>query len=259
MKNRQHGFSIIELCLVILVIVVVCAVGLLSYKKFHRTIVVGPNNRPSISSSAWKTFNWTYEGLSIKYPSSWTTYNPQAPRNLQVPTGTNSPVVFFYSPHLSTYKGYALGSDPSQTDTYTGSFSVQLSVSSPSENECNAAQNSELPNAPDPDYIVKIIPFNVPRYKQMEIIEDGGTTPVSAAELALTDQSVSFGKTTAPYLQDIYMSKKHSGQYACIEAGFFAQAKDVPGTSGYIILPKATFENAADYMTSLNIIRSTSY
>jgi hypothetical protein len=136
---------------------------------------------------------------------------------------------------------------------FSGSFAVWLDDQEPSGmSECNA------PGQFSNDSIQKIIPFNVPGYEKMNIIEDGDNDPTTVSEMALTDQPVKLGVAGSPYLEETFKSKSHAGQYTCVEAGFFATVKPY-GDFDYVVMPTAQFEGLKDYTTALDILKSVSY
>jgi len=261
-RKNEQGFSALELILVILIIGILCVAGYFVYKN-HKNTKTSSSVAPYITKTAstnnstlgWKTFNWTYEGLSIKYPPTW---NFENPNNSPNPDYANSPEVFIKSNKQQTVNGYVASFDGGKTEAYNGAFDIELSVNSLSNNICNVADNTDS-SANDSNRIVKITPTVVPNYKSMNIIEDGGTDMNSASEIVITDATVKLGITTPPYLQDVYQSKAHAGQYVCISSGFFGENQSGPGNFNYVTIPLKTFENMPDYNNGLNAIKSVAY
>ena len=118
--------------------------------------------------------------------------------------------------------------------------------------DCNA------PGQFSNDSIQKIIPYKVQGYENMNIIEDGGNDPTTVSVMALTDQPVKLGIAGSPYLEETFKSKSHTGQYACVEAGFFGYVKPY-GDFNYVVMPTAEFYGLKDYTAALDILESVSY
>lgn len=256
--------NLIYLVLILIFIVILIGLSLVLLKNTNKMTtkvtvskVLKTKNVASSSSTSTslKTFSWTYEGLTIKYPSSWTFENPLKSAN---PDYANSPTVFIKSNNQQTVNGYVESFDGGKTEAYDGAFDIELSVNSLTDNTCNVADNTNA-DASTSDHIVRILPLNVPNYKAMNIIEDGGYDMTSASEMVITDSSVKLGITTPPYQQDIYQSKKHPGQYVCISSGFFGESKLSPGNFNYVTIPLSTFESMPDYSNGLNALKSISY
>jgi len=247
--NKHDGFTVIEVLVIVLVILAISAVGYLVTKNIHE------HSNNSKTTIALTTYNWKYEGLSIKIPSNWLTYNPQTPASNREYADLSSSTVVFYSPNIQTISGYDWGNSVQYAPkmNFSGSFAVWLDDQEPSGmSECNA------PGQFSNDSIQKIIPFNVPGYEKMNIIEDGDNDPTTVSEMALTDQPVKLGVAGSPYLEETFKSKSHAGQYTCVEAGFFATVKPY-GDFDYVVMPTAQFEGLKDYTTALDILKSVSY
>jgi hypothetical protein len=71
--NNESGFSVVELLLVIVIVVLLGFMGWYIYHNDHKTNV----NTTKLSStsisvySGWKTFATSYQKLSFKYPNNW--------------------------------------------------------------------------------------------------------------------------------------------------------------------------------------------
>jgi hypothetical protein len=264
LNKDASGFSVVELLLVLLTLALICGAGYLVAKHVDTKktpLTSTASSAKSYSSSTWKTYNWTAEGLTFKYPSSWTSTNPQATSaeqaNLQPPTKPNDPYVFLSSPNIVTEKGFDAGSDPSDTDTFTGAFAIDATK----DTAANIEQSTDAgsPGGLSPFvYILKVTPFSVPGYKQMWIVEEGEQSNSYADELAITDVPVKVGLTSSSN-DDSFQSKNTSADRISFTIGLFSEAKDSPENFAFINVPASTFEALTDYNTALSILKSISY
>ncbi len=269
-EPKKHSIKKIVIFVILVIVGLLSVLGWMVYKNNKKvpatstSTPVAPITKSTTSTSTtdqytgWKTFKWSYEGLSIKYPANWTFENPDGSPN---PDYANEPIVYIKSNNSQSIKGSISSVNNGAVDTYKGAFDIELSVSKPADNQCNVSDNSKSGDPSLSDYIVNVIPFKIPNYKDMNFIEDGGNNTSTVSELALTDQPVKLGITTSPYLQDIYSSKNHPGEYACITSGFFGglASENPPSYITYVTLNKNTFENLPDYKTAILILKSLSY
>ena len=80
-KLNKSGFSVVELFLILLVIILLCVVGWMVYKDHHKTLTssgVSTNKTTTKSTSAinpykgWLSYCSSGGGLCFKYQNSWT-------------------------------------------------------------------------------------------------------------------------------------------------------------------------------------------
>src|ERR1700722_1729362 len=84
LKKNEHGFSAVELVLVIIIIVLIGGVSWIVYKNHHKTnlsnnlststkLTTAPK-RPTTTTipyAGWKTYTLKQEKITFRYPSTW--------------------------------------------------------------------------------------------------------------------------------------------------------------------------------------------
>ncbi|HEV2120223.1 MAG TPA: hypothetical protein VGS11_09005, partial [Candidatus Bathyarchaeia archaeon] len=88
----QEGFSAVEALPLVILVALIGVSGWFVYNNHRKTTTTKSSSVSNIQSSnqsntyaGWKTYSWTAEGLTFKYPSSWVTINPQVSPSLQSP------------------------------------------------------------------------------------------------------------------------------------------------------------------------------
>ncbi|MCL5113302.1 MAG: hypothetical protein M1554_02360 [Patescibacteria group bacterium] len=79
-KEKQAGFSVVEIILILIIVILIGTVGWFVYKNYHNTIktVTRAKSTTTIPTqttnqyAGWQSFCSNYGGLCIKYPTNWT-------------------------------------------------------------------------------------------------------------------------------------------------------------------------------------------
>jgi prepilin-type N-terminal cleavage/methylation domain-containing protein len=80
--KNEHGFSAVEVIMVLVIVGLICAVGFLVYKNHNKATTVSAVNTTKTTTTTptknaanpyagWTTYTLKYEKASFKYPSSW--------------------------------------------------------------------------------------------------------------------------------------------------------------------------------------------
>ena len=76
LKKNEHGFSAVELVLVLVIVALIGIVGWMVYKNHNKstpaTTVSETTSTTTNPYAGWKSYTLQYENISFNYPSNWT-------------------------------------------------------------------------------------------------------------------------------------------------------------------------------------------
>jgi Tfp pilus assembly protein PilE len=237
-SNNEKGFTLVEGLLIVLILVVIGAVGYMVYHNNHKVKTVSVSttegNKTVITKTVstpspyadWKSYTSSDEGLSFKYPSTW--------------TAQNDPCV----------------NPDTQAAGQCYQFLTPQTASSPYIFEVTYYWNQQAASALNGGETIKTItPLNVPNTKtplslvSYSINQDSSTNIFG---LALTDQVYSSGQTVS-YILNV-TSQKQSGMTYTLTA-----TMKTPSQQDIANYTLAQYQAQPDYNNVVKMFQSLSY
>jgi hypothetical protein len=248
LKSNHNGFSVIEVVIVLVIVVLIGTVGWLVYKNHHKSTlapaIIRSTTKSTTSTSTkptttttptnpyagWSGCNDTTEGISLKYPSTWTATGQTAAglctsdgEALTIDSPVTSSVPYFFRINY-----FAPNAD---SGGYDGDVGAETIMSS---------QPLNTPNSKTPLYVVS---FNAP----------GQSSTSDVFEFVLTDQNHTVGQQVAQV--KAAHSQKINGDYYRLTANLVTSS-DQQYLGEYTL---AQYQAQPDYNNMIKIFQSLSY
>ncbi|HEY8998760.1 MAG TPA: prepilin-type N-terminal cleavage/methylation domain-containing protein [Candidatus Saccharimonadales bacterium] len=243
-QKDESGFSVIEVILVLVIVALIAACGVVAYRHHHKTTAAtttktssstkASTSKSSTSTSTsttdayagWLTYASSDEGLSLKYPTTW--------------TAQNDPCV----------------NPDTQAAGQCYQFLTPPSPNSPYIYEVTYYWNQQKPGVPSGGETIKsVTPLSVPNSKTPLSVVSYSLNQQSSTNvfgLSLTDQKYTVGQTVS-YIPNV-TSQKQNGMTYTLDAIMKTPAQDdIPD------YPLAQYQAQPDYANVIKMFESLSY